>query len=516
MRLNLPVTQREYQYPDNETLVSTTDLSSKITYCNPSFINVSGYSVDELIGQPHNLIRHPDMPQEAYRDMWETIQSGHPWSALVKNRRKDGDHYWVVANVTPILEGGKPVGYMSVRTKPTPEQVQSAEVLYARMRQEKENGKQTLSLHRGQLISTGLWGKVQRSINSNHLTLKILLCFAGLEIVRRGLEYLFSSWIIEYGVGAIAAFFLALLLARSVRKPVETALNIANRMAAGDLSQHTQITRRDEFAALFRALNQLNVNLKAVVGDVRKEVHGINDASREIALGNSDLSSRTESQASNLEQTAASMEQLTSTVKQSADTAQQASQFSTQTTEVARKGGEAVAQVVETMEEIRESSKKIADIIQVIDSIAFQTNILALNAAVEAARAGEQGRGFAVVASEVRSLAQRTSTAAREIKELITDSVSKVESGAGHVSKAGTTMHEIQHSVQRVSDLINEISSATGEQYAGINQVNEAVSQLDTMTQQNAALVEQSAAAAESLKMQAEILSQSVRIFRLN
>ena len=193
MRLNLPVTQREYQYPDNETLVSTTDLSSKITYCNPSFINVSGYSVDELIGQPHNLIRHPDMPQEAYRDMWETIQSGHPWSALVKNRRKDGDHYWVVANVTPILEGGKPVGYMSVRTKPTPEQVQSAEVLYARMRQEKENGKQTLSLHRGQLISTGLWGKVQRSINSNHLTLKILLCFAGLEIARRGLEYLFSS-----------------------------------------------------------------------------------------------------------------------------------------------------------------------------------------------------------------------------------------------------------------------------------------------------------------------------------
>jgi methyl-accepting chemotaxis protein len=348
------------------------------------------------------------------------------------------------------------------------------------------------------------------------LTLKILLCFAGLEIGRRGLEYLFSSWIIEYGVGAIAAFFLALLLARSVRKPVETALNIANRMAAGDLSQHTQITRRDEFSALFRALNQLNVNLKAVVGDVRKEVHGINDASREIALGNSDLSSRTESQASNLEQTAASMEQLTSTVKQSADTAQQARQFSTQTTEVARKGGEAVAQVVETMEEIRESSKKIADIIQVIDSIAFQTNILALNAAVEAARAGEQGRGFAVVASEVRSLAQRTSTAAREIKELITDSVSKVESGAGHVSNAGTTMQEIQHSVQRVSDLISEISSATGEQYAGINQVNDAVSQLDTMTQQNAALVEQSAAAAESLKMQADALSQSVRIFRLN
>lgn len=515
MKLNLPITQKEYEFADGETLVSATDLSSRITYCNSAFIRISGFHNEELLGQPHNIIRHPDMPQEAYRDMWQTIQDGQPWSAIVKNRRKNGDHYWVVANVTPILDQGKPVGYLSVRTKPTREQVKTAEALYARMRLEKEQERISLVLHRGQVLPAGWRGKVQSFVTENGLVLRFVAALglmtgsaiATTALAWGGIEYLLTIPVLA---------LLALGLTHSVRRPIIDAVAVANRIAAGDLTQTLDVRRNDDLGQLLRALNQLNVNLQAVVGDVRREVQSVDHVSKEIAQGNHDLSTRTESQASNLEQTAASMEQLTSSVEQSANTAQQANQFANQTTEVVQRGSDAVAEVVSAMEGIRASSKKIADIIQVIDSIAFQTNILALNAAVEAARAGEQGRGFAVVASEVRNLAQNTSRAAKEIKTLISESVNQVALGAQQVSNAGNTMSDIQHSISRVSDLINEITSAAREQSSGIHQINEAVSQLDSMTQQNAALVEQSAATAESLKMQADTLAQAVRIFRLS
>jgi methyl-accepting chemotaxis protein len=303
---------------------------------------------------------------------------------------------------------------------------------------------------------------------------------------------------------------------RSIVGPLGQAMVAARRMAGGDLSQPLAIDGSDEVARFMQSLDDMQTALHAVVSEVRTTADSIRIASDEVATGNMDLSQRTEHTASNLQQTAASMEQLTGTVRHSAQASVQASGLASSASSVAQQGGDAVAQVVNTMNDINQASRKIADITGVIDGIAFQTNILALNAAVEAARAGEQGRGFAVVAGEVRSLAKRSADAAREIKELIGASVSKIEDGSRQVALAGSTMTDIVSSVRRVDDIIQEISSATGEQSQGIGQVSVAVSQLDQMTQQNAALVEESAAAAESLKQQARRLSDVVATFRLH
>ena len=309
---------------------------------------------------------------------------------------------------------------------------------------------------------------------------------------------------------------MAYVITRSVTRPLQEAVNAARVIAANDLSQPLDSQRKDELGELLRALGQMQGALRQMVSQVRQSTDSITNASTEIASGNQDLSSRTEQAASNLQQTASSMEQLTGTVKQSADSARQANQLAVSAAEVAARGGKVVSDVVATMDEINGASKKIADIIGVIDGIAFQTIILALNAAVEAARAGEQGRGFAVVAGEVRNLAQRSAEAAKEIKALIGASVEKVESGSKLVADAGQTMSEIVGSVQRVTDIIGEITAAAAEQSDGIGQVNTAVVQLDQMTQQNAALVEESAAAAESLRDQAIRLAKVVGTFQLD
>ncbi len=311
--------------------------------------------------------------------------------------------------------------------------------------------------------------------------------------------------------GAVA---LALAFVRSITGPIREAIVVARAVADGDLSQQVRVDGDNETAQLMAALQSMQQSLVRVVGTVRQGSESVASASAEIAQGNTDLSARTESQASALEETAASMEELSSTVKHNADNARQADQLARAASSVAVKGGEAVAQVVDTMKGINDSSRKIADIISVIDGIAFQTNILALNAAVEAARAGEQGRGFAVVASEVRSLAGRSAEAAKQIKTLITDSVSRVEAGTTLVDQAGITMQEVVQTIHRVSALMAEISTATSEQSAGMAQVDQAVSQMDQATQQNAALVEEIAAAAASLRGQTEDLMQAVSVFR--
>jgi len=305
-------------------------------------------------------------------------------------------------------------------------------------------------------------------------------------------------------------------LTRSIANPIKDAVQQARAIAGGDLTQVLQVRSGGEAGELERALADMQASLRRLVGEVRQTTDSITTASAEIATGNQDLSHRTEQTASNLQQAASSMEQLTGTVKQSADSARQANQMAASAAEVAARGGAVVSQVVSTMDEINASSKKISDIIGVIDGIAFQTNILALNAAVEAARAGEQGRGFAVVAGEVRSLAQRSADAAKEIKGLIGASVDRVEAGSRLVADAGQTMQEIVGSVQRVSDIIGEITASSSEQSDGIGQINNAVTQLDQMTQQNSALVEESAAAAESLRDQATRLSHAVGAFRLD
>jgi methyl-accepting chemotaxis protein len=316
---------------------------------------------------------------------------------------------------------------------------------------------------------------------------------------------------VAVGIGAI----LAWLISRSITAPIARAVVVAETVASGDLTSDVRADSSDETGQLLLALKKMNDSLVAIVGQVRNSSDSIATGSSQIATGNADLSQRTEEQASNLQQTAASMEQLTATVKQNADTARQATQLAGSASSAATEGGRVVSQVVSTMGDITQSSRKIADIIGVIDGIAFQTNILALNAAVEAARAGEQGRGFAVVASEVRSLAQRSASAAKEIKILIGESVDKVENGSKLVEEAGHSMNEIVVQVKRVNDLIGEISAASTEQSTGIGQIGEAVAQLDQVTQQNAALVEESAAAAESLKHQAASLAQTVAVFKV-
>ena len=316
--------------------------------------------------------------------------------------------------------------------------------------------------------------------------------------------------------GLVLAMLVGLWLIRAISRPLEAAVKIAGGIAAGDLTQHIEVRSGDETGRLMRALRDMNASLVRIVGEVRISTDTIATASSQIAAGNMDLSSRTEEQASSLEETAASMEELNATVRQNADNARQANQLAASASDIAIKGGAAVSQVISTMAAIDDSSKKIVDIIGVIDGIAFQTNILALNAAVEAARAGEQGRGFAVVASEVRSLAQRSAAAAREIKTLIGNSVDQVEAGSKLVSSAGSTMLEVVASVGRVTDIMAEISAASQQQSAGIEQVNRAIAQMDQVTQQNAALVEEAAAAAASLQDQASSLSQVASVFRLD
>ena len=318
------------------------------------------------------------------------------------------------------------------------------------------------------------------------------------------------------GVAAIAvAIFLAFAIIRSITRPLAQAVQAADRVAAGDLSGDIVVQSQDETGQLLSALQRMQQSLVTTVTTVRGNAESVASASAQIASGNNDLSARTEQQASALEETAASMEELGSTVRQNADNARQANQLALSASTVAVQGGDVVAEVVETMKGINASSSKIADIISVIDGIAFQTNILALNAAVEAARAGEQGRGFAVVAGEVRSLAQRSAEAAKEIKSLITASVERVEQGTLLVDKAGATMTEVVASIRRVTDIMGEISAASSEQSAGVGQVGEAVTQMDQATQQNAALVEEMAAAASSLNSQAGELVNAVAVFRL-
>ena len=518
MRINLPVTQQNFDYSGDELLVSSTNTKGEITHCNPAFVRVSGYGYDELIGQPHNIIRHPDMPAEAYKDLWRTIGRGEPWTGLVKNRRKNGDHYWVRANVTPILEGGKPRGYMSVRTKPSAAEAAAAEALYAQMRREADAGSRSFSLEAGSVRYHGLRGWRQR-LAQMALLPRMALMLAVLVLLALVPDMLglqgAAAWGARVALLVLGAGWVLWRFQATVLQGLHDATRFASDISACNLATSAGTDYPEPLGALMQRLQQTQVNLRAVVGDVRTEVGNFTRSAAEITRGSLDLSARTESQASSLEETAASMEQLASTVLQTAETAAKVSQESAQSSEVASRGGQAVQELGAAMQQMKHSSAKISEIVGVIEGIAFQTNLLALNAAVEAARAGEQGRGFAVVAGEVRALAQRSASSAREISGLIGVTVDQIASGAQQMDHAGTTIRGVVDAVERVSALVQQISSATREQSQGIAQVNEAVTQLDTVTQQNAALVEQSTAAAQGLKDGAESLGRAMDVFRL-
>ncbi|HTJ94869.1 MAG TPA: methyl-accepting chemotaxis protein [Pararobbsia sp.] len=518
MRNNQPVTQHEYVLDDADMLVSATDLQGNIAYCNPAFTRASGYDKDELIGQPHNIIRHPDMPREAFGDLWQTVRAGQQWGALVKNRRKNGDHYWVRASVTPVLEHGRAVGYLSVRVKPSRDEVRVADALYAALRENRLDGRK---LSRGIVVRTG-WRSVFEQWSRLALARRVALT----NLVGASVATLAIGCLIDRGVpgpaywiatGIVAAFgaLTSNRLAAHLGKPLDDITGFAMRLAAGDLRADLRTDRQDDLGDLQRSLQQLKSNLTAIVFDVRAQITGVSDAASEIGSGNADLSRRTEMQAASLEQTAATMDELTSTVQANADSAVRALDLSREAQKAATEGDQMVSRVEQTMASIATASRRIGDITSVIDSIAFQTNILALNAAVEAARAGEAGRSFAVVATEVRNLAQRSAKAAQEIKSVIDASTAEVEKGSRLVAQTAAQVHTIEEAVQRVAAIIVEVANASSEQADGIRQVTQAVAQLDSATQQNAALVEQAASTAQSLGIQAGVLGDAVRLFSL-
>ena len=406
-----------------------------------------------------------------------------------------------------------------MRTKPGRAEVQQAEALYARLRSDLAAQRETIRLHHGRVVYPGMRGALQR-LQQLSATQSLALMLLG--VVLLGMLPLWLGWqgALAWGaqlalMGVGCAGVLAWFHGRIVG-----GMRTVERFA-GDIAGCNLVTTLDSaqcapsLAPLVRGLQQIQVNLRAVVGDVRSEIAGFLRSTEEISQGGHDLYQRTEAQAANLQETAAAMEELSSTVRHTADTSSAVANDSTHSAEVGRAGGLAVQQVGQAMHAIEQSSRKVGEIVSVIEGIAFQTNLLALNAAVEAARAGEQGRGFAVVAGEVRALAQRSAGAAKEIRALIGTSVSQVADGSRQMDEAGQTIAEVVSSVSRVSELVREISQATAEQSIGIGQVNEAVTQLEAVTQQNAALVEQTAGSAEALKGNSLALSRSVQVFRL-
>jgi len=736
--MNLPVTTTEYLMKDGAVIVSTTDPKGRITYVNEDFLEASGYAEAELIGKAHNIVRHPDMPEEAFADLWATLEAGKPWTGLVKNRRKNGDYYWVLANVTPVRAGGTVTGYMSVRTRPEREAVAAAGALYRRFRDKAAPG---LAIREGRVVKAGRWrealtlgrwplrrqallggglasvpglvalaalggavqtplavvallattvgagvailmrsaaraadtlqasarkvddltqgefdrifeargedevARLQRALQSlrtkvgfeltdsrrraaeatrirqalDGASTSVLVADARHEIIylnenaramflrhegelRARLPGFSAATLHGASLGAFAGDAanehdrLALLGApqvedrcyghadfRTVTSPVldasgkrlGTVMEWTDRTqevkaerdleatvtgaAAGDLERRVPLEDKTGFfrmlaglvnsllgtnqrvlaelhrvlgalaagrlaerisgdyqgvyAAVMQEANATAEKLAATMQEIRATADRVNTGARELSAGNENLSQRTEEQAASLEETAASMEQLTATVNHSADNAHQARQLADNARQLADCGSETVRRAMAAMEQINGSSTKIAEIIGVVDEIAFQTNLLALNAAVEAARAGDQGKGFAVVATEVRQLASRSATAAREVKALIGESVRRVSDGSTLVNESGKTLEQILTAVDRTRTLVTEIAAAAKEQASGIAEVNMAVAQLDSVTQKNAALVSTAATETQALSEHARVLNDLVAYF---
>jgi aerotaxis receptor len=514
MRINLPVTNHERVLKDGDSVVSKTDTKGKITYVNRTFCEISGFSEDELIGQPQNIVRHPDMPPAAFADFWKTLHAGQSWKGLVKNRCKDGGYYWVEANANPIYQNGQVIGYMSLRTRPTREQIEHAEKVYAAIREQRRGW----TVRRGRIMRSGLLGigdRLRRLALSTRLTIAFLFLtlIAAASTVADMLHYRIPLTAKMIIIVVTVAFSLAAL--RSMKRTLDAAQQFAQAVGSGDLSQDLRVERDDEIGAIAQSIKNIAGNLRGITSDVRDGSSAVASAATQISAGNNDLSARAQEQASVLEETAAAMEEMTASVRENAENAGNAAMIVTEARGRAEAGGQLVERAIASMDDINRSSSKISEIIGVIDGIAFQTNLLALNAAVEAARAGEQGRGFAVVAAEVRNLAQRSAEASREVKSLVGDAVEKTHVGSAVVRESGDVLREIVGSVQKVSAMVSEIASASSEQSQGVGQINTAVVRMDDVTQQNAALVEEAAAASDELRTQSERLDRLMGFFRL-
>ena len=501
------VTQNEYPLDDDTTLMSTTDLHSYMTHTNDTFVQVSGFTLQELLGQPHNIVRHPDMPKAAFADMWYTLQKGEPWSGIVKNRRKNGDHYWVRANAVPMVRNGQMTGYMSIRTRATQDEVAAVEPLYKALNE----GRCKKRIHKGLVVRKGWLGKLPAMPLRWRVRSVMAVLFA---VMAATLVASAAGWA-SLAAAAVVMLLGTLVFEQQIVRPVENVARQALRVATGERNSVQHLNRSDELGLTLRAVGQLGLMCRWLINDVSSQVVSVRDGSDRLAQGNEDLNDRTRQTVANVQQTVATMNQMAASVQSNSETAAAVDKLSMAASSAATQGGTVMQTVVKTMDDIADSTQRIGSITSLINDIAFQTNILALNASVEAARAGEQGRGFAVVAGEVRNLASRSAQAAKEIKSLIDSTTESVATGSRFVHLAGDSMDEIRASVGSVSGIMREISIATREQMKGIHEINHAVTHLDRMVQQNAELVVQSAAAASALQSQAGDLAETAGHFRI-
>ena len=498
------VTQHEYPLDDDTTLMSTTDVHSYITHANDTFVQVSGYQLDELTGQPHNMVRHPDMPKAAFADMWYTLQQGEPWSGIVKNRRKNGDHYWVRANAVPMVRHGQVTGYMSIRTKATAEEIAAVEPLYRAL----NDGSCKKRVHKGLVVGKGWLGKLPAMPLRWRVRSVMAVLFA---LLAATLIATSAGWM-PLVAAAVVMLLGTLLFEQQIVRPVENVARQALKVATGERNSVQHLNRSDELGLTLRAVGQLGLMCRWLINDVSSQVVSVRDGSDRLAQGNEDLNDRTRQTVANVQQTVATMNQMAASVQSNSETAAEVDKLSVAASSAATKGGNAMQTVVKTMDDIADSTQRIGSITSLINDIAFQTNILALNAAVEAARAGEQGKGFAVVAGEVRHLASRSASAANDIRKLIDASASKVQSGSEQVHAAGRTMDDIVVQVKNVTQLIAQISHATSEQATGLSELTRAVAELDSITQKNADLVEESAHISAMVKHRAGRLKDAVTV----
>lgn len=515
MRVNLPVTQQEYRYDENWSLVSRTDLKGIIGYCNDTFVAVSGFDREELLGRPHNLIRHPDMPREAFRDMWATLQRGEPWTALVKNRRKTGDYYWVRANVTPVIDAGRIIGYMSVRTCPTRAEVEQAEALYRAMRSAEEV-KRALPyvLHRGAVFRGGLAGRAQEALATVWRSASVAFPILTMAVIALGLPWL--HWPALEAATLVGVAATMLLLRAQILKPLARLVSAERQSAAGVLSvQREALRERGLLCNASDALRQLQINIRALVGDAEREIRRIGAESTRLTRSSDQLAQQANNQAASLEETAATMEELSAAATSNRDAAHQSIERIRAVQTTAAEAATAVETLLEQMSRIRGAARQIAEISTEIDGISFQTNLLALNAAVEAARAGEAGRGFAVVAGEVRALSDRTMQASRNIRELISATQHEVDAGTEQASVTAAAIERAEEGVDHAVQVVERIGSVSLEQQGAISQVAEAVAHLDGHTQLHASMVEDLARGARQLAHSAEALQGTVSMLNV-